>query len=233
MSLDRLDEVEEHVARLLGSGNGQAPADGEELDWLLFHSFPGSDLDPARLAALLPRYEAALDAGVDFDFELLFIRALELDRAIGDEARRSLARTAMRRVRADAFDPSDAVTALRFALRVLPPDEFLAPLLEDPALERLRFHLTVDFTLDERSLDDYLALSYLRDGDRDADRVLARYPVPAVAHARLAESLAEPACRRRLEAGFPRWTDPSERELLARALSEKLPGIRLGDDRGA
>lgn len=226
---DRMAELEERIARLGASGNGQSPApDGEDLDWLLFHTFPGSHVDPGRLAALLPRFVRALEDGVAFDFELLYVRALELDAVIPDAQRDALARAAMRRALAGGFDPADAVAALRFALRVTSPDAFLPAFLADPAQERLRFHLTMDFTLDERSLEDYLALSYLRDGDRDADRTLARYPVPAGAVAELAAFLEENACRRRLEAGFTAWVDAEEREMLAQALAEKLPGISLG-----
>lgn len=229
---DRTGEIEERIARLGASGNGRSPApDGEDLDWLLFHTFPGSDLEPARLASLLPRFTRALEDGIAFDFELLYVRALELDTVIPDAERAALARAALRRALAGGFDPADAVAALRFALRVIPPDEFLTAFLADPAQERFRFHLTVDFTLDERSLEDYLALSYLRDGDRDADRVLARYPVPRAATDALAAFFEETACRRRLAAGFVAWVDADERDLLAQALVEKLPGIALGTGR--
>lgn len=225
-------EIEERIARLGKSGNGQSPApDSEDLDWLLFHTFPGSDMAPARLAELLPRFTRALEGGVAFDFELLYVRALELDAVIPDAARAALARAAVRRALAGGFDPADAIAAVRFALRVIPAGEFLPAFLEDPAQERFRFHLTADFTLDERSLRDYLALSYLRDGDRDADRILTRYPVPTAAAAALAVFLEEGACRRRLEAGFAAWADPDERDMLAHALAEKLPGIALGTGR--
>ncbi len=229
---DRQGEIEERIARLGASGNGQSPApDGEDLDWLLFHTFPGSDLDPGQLAALLPRFTRALENGVAFDFELLYVRALELDAVIPDAQRGALAHAAVRRALAGGFDPADAIATLRFALRVIPPEGLLPAFLQDAAQERFRFHLTLDFTLDERSLEDYLALSYLRDGDRDADRILARYPIPASAVAALGAFLEEGACRRRLEAGFAVWVDADEREMLAQALVEKLPGIALGTGR--
>jgi hypothetical protein len=222
-----MDEIAERTGRLTASGNGASSGAfaADDLDWFLFHSFPGSEVDPARLGALLPVYERALAAGAAFDVELLYVRALELGDAVPAETRVSIARAAVRRALAGGFDAADAIASLRFALRVLPADEFLDRLLADASCERLRFHLTADFVLDERGLDDYLALSYLREGDPDADPVLARFPVPPRARERLAEFLAEAACRRRLEAGFARWTDPEERPTLLAALGEKLPGF--------
>lgn len=233
MAAERIDEVEERIARLGAPGNGaSASYDADDLDWFLFHSFPGSEVGPDRLASLLPLYERAIAAGATFDVELLFVRTLELGDAVPAASRTSLARAAVRRALDGGFDSADAIAAIRFGLRTLPDAGFLDRLVEDPALEGLRFQLTVDFTLDERDLADYLALSYLRDEDPDAGPLLAGFPVPAPARERLAAFFAEPACRARLRDGFERWTDPEERPTLVRALEEKLPGFTPAAGRG-
>jgi hypothetical protein len=77
--------------------------------------------------------------------------------------------------------------------------------------------------LDERELADYLALSYLREGDPDAEPLLASFPVGKGAEARLASFFDERACRRRLEDGWSRWCEPAEEELLRVALRSKFP----------
>jgi hypothetical protein len=133
----------------------------------------------------------------------------------------------MRRLLDDGFDPADAIAAIRFAIRVLPDAEtFVQRIAEDEACARLRFLLSVDFELDERELDDYLALSYLRDGDPDAAPVLGGFPLASGVLPRLAALFEEGACRRRLEEGWETFTAPDERPTLLEALREKLPGFR-------
>ena len=225
MVADRVDEVEERVARLTASGNGASSRalDPDDLDWVLFHSFPGSEVAPGRLASLLPVYERALGAGAVFDYELLYVRLLEAGDAVAADARASIAKVAAERALGGGFDAADSIAAIRFVLRVLPGSDFLDRLLGDPSCERLRFHLVLDFTLDERELDDYLAVSYLREGDPDADPVLARFPVPAAARERLVVFLAEDKRRRLLADGLTKWTEPEERATLFQALAERLP----------
>lgn len=233
MTPEPLDEIAERVARLRGaSSNGassSAPS-ADDLDWFLFHSFPGCLVEPTRFASLLPVYERALASGTTFDFELLFVRLLELRDAVPAEVRSSVARAALRRAIEQGFDPADAIAAIRFAIRVLTDaDAFLERLLADEACAPLRFQLTVDFVLDERELDDYLALSYLREGDPDAAPVLEDFPLMPRARSRLAALFEESACRRRLEEGWSTWTEEFERPTLRQALDAKLPGFRPAD----
>jgi hypothetical protein len=213
MTKEPLEEIAERLARLRGaSGNGATSSapHADDLDWFLFHSFPGCDVEPTRFASLLPLYERALAAGTTFDFELLFVRLLELRDAVPAEARCSVARSALRRAIEEGFDPADAIAAIRFAIRVLPDaDAFLDRLLTDEACARLRFHLTVDFVLDERELDDYLALSYLREGDPDAASVLEAFPLMPGAQRRLATLFEEGCLSGRLEEGWSAWTGRS------------------------
>jgi hypothetical protein len=228
----RADEIEERAARLrAASGNGQSPAhpDPDDLDWFLFHSFPGSDVEPARLVALLPHYERALARGASFDFELLYVRALEVGARASDDLRAAIARAAAERVLAGAFDAADAIAAIRFAIRVLPDDELVTRVVSDANQAKLRFDLTLDFLLDERELDDYLAISYLREGDPDADPVLARFPAREDAKRRLAALFEETACRRRVEEGWARWTEPAERPTLRAALRDRWPDFAATD----
>ncbi|MFN8177891.1 MAG: hypothetical protein U0167_08185 [bacterium] len=224
-----VEEIEERLARLRGaSGNGAASVapEADDLDWFLFHSFPGCDVEPAQLAALLPVYERALATSAAFDFELLFVRVLELRDAIAPDAREGIARAAARRVLAGGFDPADAIAAIRFAARALADvDAFLDRLLADEACASLRFQLSVDFVLDERELADYLALSYLREGDPDASPLLAAFPVAKGAEARLARFFDQAACRRRIEEGWSRFCEPAERAMLLQALQSKFPGF--------
>jgi len=228
-----VEEIEQRLARLKGearNGSASPSPDPDDLDWFLFHSFPGTDVEPAQFAALVPVYERALATGATFDVELLFVRSLELGDAIPSEARMGLARAAARRVIERGFDAGDAIAAIRFAARVLPDaDGFLDLLLDDHDCAQLRFQLGVDFILDERELGDYLALSYLREGDPDAASLLEQFPLSKRAQERLARLFDEQECGRRLREGWWRWTEPAERATLREALQEKLPGFAPPD----
>jgi hypothetical protein len=240
VSAELSPELQERLARLGGpssNGGGGAEArvpDADDLDWFLFHSFPECEVAPDTFAGIVPVYERALRAGAAFDHELLFVRALELSDRIGPEHLERLARAAVERVRHRGFDPADAIAALRFALRTLPPeDSFLDDLLESADLASFRFHWTVDFVLDSRDLDEYLALSYLRDDDPATADLLRRFPVPEGRLRRLAAFLAPEACRRRIEAGWEAETAPRERAALAAALAGRLGGFTpAGGDAG-
>jgi hypothetical protein len=228
MTPARAVEVDERVARLRSSrGNGaSATPSTDDLDWVLFHSFPGSEVEPARLIELIPLYADSLSRGAVFDFELLFVRVLELGASIPDETRIGLARAAAGRALAGRFDPADAIAAVRFVIRALPNSEdFLEQMATGADAARLRFDLTVDFLLDERDLGDYLALSYLREGDPDAEPVLARFPVPESARTRLAAFFEESACRRRVQEGWPSWVEEAERATLLEALRALWPNF--------
>lgn len=230
MTTKPVEEIEERLARLRGaSGNGATTAspDADDLDWLLFQSFPGCAVEPARFVTLLPAYQQAIASGVMFDFELLFVRLLELGDAVAADTRRQVARAALQRLLEEGFDPADAIAAIRFAIRVLPDvEQFLARLGGDEACARLRFQLTVDFVLDERELDDYLALSYLREGDPDAASVLEGFPLAPGVKDRLSALFEASACRARLEQGWTRWSEAEDRATLREALSSKVPGFR-------
>ncbi len=231
MTPARVDETDERIARLRAfRHNGATTPSADDLDWVLFHSFPGSEVEPARLVELIPIYADAVERGGGFDFELLFVRVLELGDSISADTRTALARTAARRTLGGDFDPADAIAAVRFVIRALPRwEELVDPLITDPRAGRLRFDLTVDFVLDERDLDDYLALSYLREGDPDAAPVLARYPVPKDAKARLADFFEDSACRRRVQEGWSTWADVAERPTLLEALRSLWPSFAPGD----
>ncbi|MEZ5064163.1 MAG: hypothetical protein R3B81_05480 [bacterium] len=222
----------ERVVALAETRRNGAPAlaDVDDLDWCLFHSFPDCELTPKDFARTLPAFTAALEAGVNFDLELLFVRALEIGEAASAESRAALARAALARLAAGALDSSDAIATVRFAIRTVPAgEEPLARLLDTPALEALRWQMSVDYVLDERSLEDYLAMSYLRDTDPDAVRLLERFPIPAAHREQLAAFFADDACRARIAAGFGSFADPAESGLLREGLAERLPGLALGN----
>jgi hypothetical protein len=229
MSTETEPELRERLERVRapssnGAGGG-APAT-EDLDWFLFQSFPECAVPPGTFAELVPVYERALRGGARFDHELLFVRLLELHELVGEAAVRSIARAAVERVIAGGFEPAEAIAALRFALRALPPeDPFLDDVLGRPGLEGFRFRWTLDFVLDERGEREYLALSYLRDDDPATAPLMARFAVPAARREKLAAFFAEAACRERLERGWEEVTRPEERAALSDALRERLPGF--------
>jgi hypothetical protein len=235
MSIESTPEVRERLARLHGpSSNGDDAAKAkapstDDLDWFLFHSFPDCEVAPDTFAEIVPVYERALRTGAEFDYELLFVRMLELSGSLGRETVRGIARAAVERVLADGFDPADSVAALRFALRTLPEDDrFVGEVLERDGLVAFRFHWTVDFVLDERDLAEYLSLSYLRDEDPATADLLREFPVPEFRLERLRAFFEPDACRRRIEAGWESGTMPHERDGLASALRDRLPGFAPG-----
>jgi hypothetical protein len=219
---DRLSRV---TAPASNGGSASLPA-ADDLDWFLFHSFPGCDVPAERFAELLPVYERALRAGAAFDVELLFVRVLESGEAVPPAARESLARAAAERVLARGFDSSDTMSAIRFVIRALPGETaLLERVAEEPGLAGLRWQLALDFALDERSLGDYLAVSYLRDGDPDVAPRLERFPVSPAGRAGLERIFGSDGGRARIEAGFEEHADPEERAMLLEALAERFPGF--------
>lgn len=218
--LDPLSRVLAHAR------NGRKDPDGDDLDWVLFRSFPDGDVSWERFAEAVPVFQRALDTETTFDHELLFVRLIEAGDAVSADARRDIARSVADRVLANGFEPDDAISVLRFALRVLPDaDKFISDLTSDTSLDRLRFLLTVDFVLDERELDDYLSLSYLRDADPDSAPLLAGFPIHAGALEQLERMFSDRIVREQLHTGWARHTEPWEREALAKAFSVKLPGF--------
>ena len=220
---------EDRLARMTtpgsNGGNPVLPA-ADDLDWFLFHSFPGCEVPADRFAGLLPVYERALRAGTAFDVELLFVRVLEVGDVVPVDVRQSLARAASGRALERGFDSSDAMSVIRFVIRAFPSETtFLDRLMDDPGLERLRWELAVDFALDDRSLDDYLAVSYLRDGDPEVVSRLDSFPVMPAARERLEILLGADGGRRRIEAGFEEFAEPAERAMLLEALAERFPGF--------
>lgn len=219
-------ETQARLARLAPAETSELP-ETDDLDWVLFHSFPDCEVAPADFAASLPHFERALRAGVSFDYELLFVRTLEVGSAIAPTPREDLARAAIDRTLAGAFEPAEAMAAIRFVARVLPEsDAFFARLFAEESLAELRWQISADFALDERELDDYLAVSYLRDADPDAGPRLESFPVGAEAKAQLERFLAADAVRVRLADGFARFADPAERDMLRDAFRERL-GLQL------
>jgi hypothetical protein len=205
--------------------SGSSPAT-EDLDWFLFQSFPECAVPAETFAELVPVYESALRSGAYFDHELLFVRLLELHELVGEGALHDTARAAVERVLAGGFEPAEAIAAMRFAMRAAPADDpFLDEILSRPELEAFRFRWTVDFVLDERGEREYLAVSYLRDDDPATAALMERFAVPPARREKLAAFFAEDACRERLERGWTGITRPEEREALAAALKQRLPGF--------
>jgi hypothetical protein len=221
-------DVEQHIARLRGPASDGESADPGDLDWVLFRSFPGCEIGPETLAECAPAYVAAVRNHVVFDRELLFVRLLEAGDALPPAFRREVADAAAHRLLAGDYDPDDAIPVFRYVIRAAPdPDAVVVSVVTDPDLDALRFALTVDFALDERDLDDYFAVSYLRDGDPDSGPRLRAFPVPPGVRRELSLWLSEPAVRARLETGWTRHPDDAERERLRRGLEQKLPGLEL------
>lgn len=211
-----------------GTESAAAPT-ADDLDWFLFRSFPECEVSPAVFAELVPVYEKALRAGARFDHELLYVRVLELVDHVGIEGVCRIARAALERALSGGFDPADAVAALRFAIRTLPAeDPFLGDVLTRPSLAGLRFHWTLDYVLDDRDVNEYVALSYLRDDDPDTAALLAKFPVPPGRLEHLSSFFEADACRERLEADWDAQTAPEEREPLAAQVAERLPGFAPG-----
>lgn len=222
-------EVRDRVASLLApSGNGHAATGGDDLDWVLFRSFPDGAVDAPTFAELVPIYAAALADGVAFDHELLFVRVVEMGASIPDADRRAVADAAAQRLSSPDFDPDETPAVVRFLVRVPPTSaDALTSLLKSPVHERLQFFLTTDFVLDERDLDDYLALSYLRDSDPDSPVALSRFPVPGDAREQLVRFFSEEETVPRIQAGWRRWPTEAERPTLRRGFAVRLPRLVL------
>lgn len=235
MSAPTANELSRRLARMRSpSSNGDGAPATEDLDWFLFQSFPECAVPPAKFAELVPVYARALRTGARFDYELLFVRVLELHDLVGSEGIRSVAHAAVARAFGGGFDPADAVAALRFALRALPADDgFLDDMLSRADLASLRFQWTLDFVLDEREPADYLTLSYLRDDDPATASLLEAFPIAPGRARTVAAFLADEECRARLEAGWETETSTEERAALAAALREKLPGFSADAPRHA
>lgn len=229
MTTDAESELRDRLERVrapASNGHGHDAPATEDLDWFLFESFPECAVPPETFVELVPVYEHALRAGARFDHELLFVRALELHDRIGEARVRSIARTAVDRVLEGGFEPAEAIAALRFAVRALPPeDPFLDEVLQRDDLAAFRFRWTLDFVLDERGSREYLALSYLRDDDPATAPLMARFAVPPARMEKLAAFFGTEACRARLEAGWTAGTDARERTALAAAVKERIPGF--------
>jgi hypothetical protein len=187
-------ELELRSARLCAvsanGGRADAAPSTDDLNWFLYESFPECAVPAETFAQLVPLYERALRAGADFDFELFFVRVVELADRIGTDGVLRVARAARDRLLDGRFEPHDGIAALRFALRALPEDDaFLDELLRRESLAAFREEWARDFVLDERGPREYFALSYLRDDDPQTAAVLARFPVPASRAAKLAAFL--------------------------------------------
>ncbi|HMB68437.1 MAG TPA: hypothetical protein VKU85_03975 [bacterium] len=224
-------ETRERVERLLAPpGNGHGAPGGDDLDWILFRSFPRGAVDADTFARLVPTCVHALDSGAVFDHELLFVRLIEMADACADGDLAEAARAAARRLLTGGFDPDETPAVVRFVVRALPDaDDTLETLLRDPGHERLRFFLTADFLLDERDLPDYLALSYLRDSDPDAPAALTRHPVPDRLRERLARFLEPEVALDRIRTGWKRWASAAECDALRDGIAARWPHVRLND----
>jgi hypothetical protein len=188
-------ELEQRLARLgrvsaNGGGRADAAPTADDLNWFLYESFPECAVPAETFVELVPLYERAMRAGANFDFELLFVRVVELADRIGKDGVLRVARAARDRLLEGRFEPHDGIAALRFALRALPEDDpFLDEVLQRESLAGFREEWARDFSLDERGTREYLALSYLRDDDPETAGVLARFPVPPSRAAKLAAFL--------------------------------------------
>ena len=149
-------ETQARLARLAPAEANALP-EVDDLDWVLFHSFPDCEVAPADFAATLPHFERALRAGVGFDYELLFVRTLEVGETIGAGPREDLARAAIDCTLANAFEPAEAMAAIRFVARVLPEnDAFFAKLFAEESLAERAFCFIsdqMDFPPRVRELD--------------------------------------------------------------------------------
>jgi hypothetical protein len=195
-------ELEQRLARLgaLSSNGGGAASSPstDDLNWFLYESFPECAVPPETFAGLVPLFERALRAGASFDFELLFVRVIELAERIGRDGVLRVARAARDRLLEGNFEAHEGIAALRFAVRALPEDDaFLDELLRRSSLAGFREEWARDFALDERGPGEYFALSYLRDEDPETAGVLARFPVPVARAAKLAAFLEDAERRAR------------------------------------
>lgn len=188
---------------------------GEDLDWFLFRSFPNCEVSPSCFRELLPAYVPAIERGVRFDFELLYVRAIELRDDSCRAACVAIAHAVAKRTLDAGFDAADTIAALRYCSRSLPdPGTFWNEWTKRPALARRRFEVTLDFVLDERELDDFWTLGYLPYVAPDAE-----------VRRRIGDFFSEEACRARLERGWDGWVDHAEGAFLVGVVTARIPGF--------
>jgi len=198
----------------------------DELNAVLYDSFPGGSVSAADLERQFPLFLNALREHVPFDHELLFVRILELSGRRAGIVGESLVREIARRALEGGFSAGDTLAAMRLLARVLPAeDNFFEKLLSIEALDSLRFEMTLDFATDQRPLDEYLALSYLRDGDPEAEEVLRGFPIPAPVRSRLETFFHPEQCAARLRAGWSRWIPSEQSESMRNWIRGKIPQL--------
>jgi len=198
----------------------------DELNAALYESFPGGSVSPADLESRFPTFLKALRDRVPFDHELLFVRILELSGRRAGITGEELVREIARRALEGGFSAGDTLAAMRLLARVLPAeDEFFEKLFAIEALEPLRFEMTLDYFTDQRDLVEYLALSYLREGDPETQDVLGGFPISEPVRARI-ESFFDPErCAQRICEGWSRWAPLEQRDSLKEWIRAKIPNF--------
>lgn len=196
----------------------------DELNAVLYASFTGGSVSAADLERQFPQFLSALRERIPFDNELLFVRILELSGRRAGIVGESLVRETARRALEGGFSAGDTLAAMRFLARVLPAEDgFFERLFSVEVLEPLRFEMTLDFVTDQRDLEEYLALSYLRDGDPEAQEVLRGFPIPEPVRSRIEHFFSADQCAQRLRSGWNRWVPAEQSETLRRWIRAKLP----------
>lgn len=196
----------------------------DAFDRLLFDSFPGGSVGPAEFERALPGFEKALRSGVPFDVELLFVRVVEASARAARLVGEGVVAAVRERALAGGFGPEETLAAARFLARVLPAeDDALVRLFTDPALEELQFAMSLDFVLDARDAQEYLALSYLHDADPAAAEALRGFPVPEAARRAWNTFFDASQCIERLRRGWIRRIPFAERAQLAAWVRERAP----------
>jgi len=198
----------------------------DELNAVLYDSFPGGVVSEADLERKFPLFLNALREHIPFDHELLFVRILELSGRRAGIVGEALVREIARRALEGGFSAGDTLAAMRLLARVLPAeDNFFERLLAIEALDLLRFEMTLDFAADQRGLEEYMALSYLRDGDPEAQEVLRGFPIPAPVRSRLESFFHPEQCAARLRAGWSRWIPSEQSETMRNWICGKIPPL--------
>jgi hypothetical protein len=198
----------------------------DELNSALYESFPGGAVSATELEKQFPHFLTALRERIPFDHELLFVRILELSGRRAGIVGEALVREIAKRALEGGFSPGDTLAAMRLLARVLPAEDgFFERLFSIEALEQLRFEMTLDFAMDQRALAEYLALSYLRDGDPEAHDVLRGFPIPEPVRVRLEFFFDAEQCVRRLQFGWNRWIPAEQRESLRKWVRVKFPSF--------
>ena len=198
----------------------------DELNAALYESFPGGAVSAADLEKQFPLFLNALRERIPFDHELLFVRILEMSGRRAGIVGEALVREIARRAIEGGFSAGDTLAAIRLLARVLPAEDgFFERLFSIESLESLRFEMTLDFVTDQRDLEEYLALSYLRDGDPEAQEVLRGFPIPEPVRARLVSFFDPGECVKRLREGWSRWVPVEQRESLRKWIRTKIPSF--------